>query len=195
MPKVGGRPAPAPSMGSQRTDPRPRLLLAVDAGDVAHLPDAAYARQVAPATREALRLVEQWRPRVVVVGFDAETIDPAAVCAAALQAGTVAVLAIMAVPEQAPHAIRAGAHAILLKPFSLNLASARIGRLTRETLWAFGGASAPQAGINVACPDLSCPTCGRAGAIWFEHASRRRAWYACLGCEQVWVGGGKGLTN
>lgn len=183
---TGSRPEPSSS------DAHPALVIAVAAPDVERFPSSPFARFVARTTAEAVRLVERWRPRVVAVDWDFEEVDGRAVCSAARQIPGTGVLVTMGAPERAPEALKAGCHAVLLKPFALNLVAARLGRLTREM------PSAPvasrlaeklgQFGTNRTWPDIPCPTCEQPGAVSFEYSSHRRTWFACLSCDGVWLG-------
>ena len=174
------------------SDTRPALIVAVAAQDVDSFPSMPYARFAARSANEAIRLIERWRPRVVAVDWDLAELDPLSICHAARHGDPVGVLAIMSSPESAPSALRAGCHAILLKPYTLNLVSARIGRLCREMPVAAAasrlGASLPQWGTNRTWAEVACPKCHSGGAVCFEYSSHRRSWYACLGCEHVWLG-------
>jgi|RhiMethySRZTD1v2_1073278.scaffolds.fasta_scaffold07112_11 CheY-like chemotaxis protein len=180
------RAQPSPS------DARPALIVAVAAADVDRFPSSPYARFVARTTIEAVRLIERWRPRVIVVDWDLPEFDANAISVAARQVAPVGLLAVMAEAQRAPCALKAGCHAILLKPFSVNLTAARLGRLCREMPAAAAatrlGAPLQQWGTNRTWPDVKCPKCDQAGAVCFEYSSHRRSWYACLGCEQVWLG-------
>ena len=187
------RPPPSnPRAHSTSPDSRPPLIVAVAARDVERFPAALFARFTARTTIEAIRLIGQWRPRVVAVDWDLPELDHDAICRAAKQAGPASILAVMEAPASAPSALKAGCHAVLLKPFSLNLVAARLGRLCREMPAAAAasrlGAPAQTWGTNRAWPDECCPHCSEAGAVCFEYSSHRRSWYACLGCEHVWLG-------
>ena len=174
------------------TDSRPPLIVAVDSQDVERFPAAPFARFAARTTAEAVRLIERWRPRVIAIDWELPEIEPAAICAAARQQTPVSVLAVIGSPERAPVALKAGCHAILLKPFSLNLAAARLGRLSREMPAATAasrlGAALPQWGTNRTWSDVHCPKCREGNATCFEYSSHRRSWFACLACEHVWLG-------
>jgi len=104
----------------------------------------------------------------------------------------VSILAVISSPSDASSALKAGCHAVLLKPFSLNLVAARLGRLCREMPAAAAvtrlGATVQQWGTNRVWPEMSCPQCGERGAVCFEYASHRRSWYACLACDHAWLG-------
>lgn len=172
-------------------DDRQALLVVALPPDVDLFPSAPYARFAARTTLEAIRLIGRRHPRVLAIDWDAGDFDATAICGAAQQNGPVAVLAVMRQPERAPSALKAGCHSILLKPFQMNLAAARLGRLVRE-MPAVAAASRlgmlPQWGTSRTWPEVTCPQCGEGHAVGFEHASHRRSWYACLACEHVWLG-------
>ena len=171
------------------TDARPSLIVAVAEGDVERFPSSPYVRLAARSTTEAVRLIERWRPRVIVVDWDLTGLDAPAVCTAARQHAGNGVLAVMSDANNAPLALKAGCHSILLKPFSLNLTAARLGRLCRELPSPTMRSVSPvAAGTNRAWAEVSCPKCGKDGAVSFEFSSHRRSWYACVGCEHVWLG-------
>jgi len=174
------------------TDSRPPLIVAVDAQDVERFPTTPFARHAARTTAEALRLIERRRRRVIAIDWDLTEFDSAAICAAARQVAPVSILAVISSPSDASSALKAGCHAVLLKPFSLNLVAARLGRLCREMPAAAAvtrlGATVQQWGTNRVWPEMSCPQCGERGAVCFEYASHRRSWYACLACDHAWLG-------
>src|SRR5262245_40092986 len=103
------------------TDSRQPLIVAVALQDVDRFPAAPFVRHAARTTIEAVRLIERWRPRLIAIDWDLTEFDPAAICAAARAVAPVGILAVMEAPRQAPAAIKAGCHAVLLKPFSVNL--------------------------------------------------------------------------
>jgi CheY-like chemotaxis protein len=174
------------------TDSRPPLVVAVTANDLDRFPTAPYARFAARTTAEAIRLIERWRPRVVAVDWDVAEFDHGSICGAVRQAAPIGILAVMAEPARAPAALKAGCHAVLLKPITVNLVAARLGRLCREMPAAAAasrlGASLPQWGTNRTWPEVHCPRCHEGNAVCFEYSSHRRSWYACLPCEHVWLG-------
>jgi DNA-binding response OmpR family regulator len=182
----GGTPA-RPS-----SDARASLVVAVAEIDVERFPAAAFTRYPVHTTNEALRLIETTRPRVVVIDWDVPYIDGPQVCSAARKFAQTAVLVVMNTPERAPGALRSGCHAILLKPFAPNLVAARVGRLSRELPLApvavRAAAAMQQTGTNRVWPDTPCPKCNTPAATSFEFSSYRRMWYACLGCDAVWLG-------
>jgi CheY-like chemotaxis protein len=174
-------------------DVRPAFVVAAAAADVDRFPEAPLTRLAARTTTEAVRLIERWRPRVVAIDWDLpDTFDGAVISGAARQAGFTAILATTATPERAPAALKAGCHALLLKPLSTNLIAARVGRLCREVpavpAAARAAAALQQWGTNRTWPDMTCPTCAQQGPVGFEFSSHRRAWYACLACDAVWLG-------
>ena len=174
------------------TDSRPPLIVAVASHDIERFPTAPYSRFAARTTTEAVRLIERWRPRVVAVDWDAAEFDHSIICNAARQAAPVGILALMAEPDRAPSALKAGCHAVLLKPITTNLVAARLGRLCREMPAAAAasrlGATVPAWGTNRTWPEVHCPKCHQGNAVCFEYSSHRRSWYACLSCEHVWLG-------
>lgn len=174
------------------TESRPPLIVAVAPEEVERFPTAPYARFAARTTSEAVRLIERWRPKVIAVDWDLDELDPRLICGAARQAAPVGILALMAEPHRAPSALKAGCHAILLKPITVNLVAARLGRLCREMPAAAAasrlGASLPQWGTNRTWPEVHCPKCNEGNAVCFEYSSHRRSWYACLTCDHAWLG-------
>lgn len=186
-----------PSSAGARTDATvtstpPALIVAVPAADLAHYPTTPFTRFAARGTSEALRLIERWKPRVVAVDWDAEEFDGKQICVAARQLPGTGVLVTIANPERAPAALKAGCHALLLKPLTMNLVAARLGRLARELPTAAVAARLAeklgQFGTNRTWPEIACPTCAQGGAVAFEFSSHRRSWYACLACDAVWLG-------
>ena len=171
---------------------QPALVIAAAAADGHSYAVAHFTHYHVHTTNEALRMIETARPRVVVVDWDTPEIDGLTVCAAARKFAHTAILVVMAAPERAPAALKAGCHGILLKPFAPNLVAARVGRLAREmpsTPVALRAASAMnQAGTNRVWPDTPCPSCSAPSSTSFEFSSYRRMWYACLACDAVWLG-------
>ena len=182
----GARAEPSPA------DARPALIAAVAAGDLERFPTSNFARFAARNTAEAVRLIERWRPRVVAIDWDLREFDGKQICESARQLPGTGVLVTMAGPEQAPAALKAGCHAVLLKPLTVNLIAARLGRLSRElptpAVASRFAEKLGQFGTNRTWPEIACPTCAQAGAVGFEFSSHRRTWYACLGCDAVWLG-------
>jgi two-component system, OmpR family, response regulator MtrA len=101
---------------------------------------------------------------------------------------TVVVLVLTSDAARVPRALAAGCDSVLLKPFPPNLLHARIGRLARELrIRSAFPTSTLTVGTNEQWPELTCPVCGHAGPTTFDATSLRRAWYACLACEHVWI--------
>ena len=181
-------PSAAGSRSPPPADASPVLVLAVAAADVKHFPEGPLTRHPAGTTAEAIDLIEWWQPRVVAIDWDLpEVFDGPAIGRAARQTAVTAVLVITGKPERAPAALKAGCHAVLLKPFTQNLIAARVGRLCREVPGVRAVASPPHSGTNRTWPDVPCPQCNDLGAVSFEFSSHRRAWYACLACDAVWL--------
>lgn len=181
-------PQPAP------LETRAVLLAAVADGDAEKCSVPAFQRFVPHNTAEALRMIQLERPGVVIVDFDLPAFDGAEITRAAAALPSTSVLVTTEVPERVPGALKAGCHAVLLKPFAPNLVSARVGRLVRERAQQLrmrgylGTKSQMECGTNRIWPDTTCPRCSMAGATSFEFSSHRRMWYACLSCDQVWLG-------
>jgi len=171
---------------------RAALVVAAAVADVDRFPSANFTRYPVHSTSEALRLIETARPRVVAIDWDVPEIDGVQVCSAVRKFPHAGVLVTMASPEDAPAALKAGCHAILLKPFAPNLAAGRIGRLSRElpagTASLRAAPSRQSCGTNRTWPDTHCPRCDAPSATSFEFYSYRRMWYACLACDAVWLG-------
>ena len=194
-PRAYAEPLPAFSSNvrahSAPTDFRPPLILAVAPADVERFPSAPYARFAARTTMEAVRLIERWQPKVIALDWELDEFDYGIVCSAARKAAPVGILALMSEPDHAPAALKAGCHALLLKPVTLNLVAARLGRLCREMPAAAAASrlgASPQWGTNRTWPDAECPECHQGNAVCFEYSSHRRSWYACLACDHVWLG-------
>jgi CheY-like chemotaxis protein len=173
-------------------DAHPALIVAVAPADVERFSVDQFVRFVARNTADAIKLMERWRPRVVVVDWDVPDFDGRHICEAAQQMRGTGVLVTTAVPDHAPAALKAGCHALLLKPLNTNLIAARLGRLSRElpaaTLIRGISEKLGHGGTNRTWPEMACPQCAQTGTVGFEYASHRRTWYACLSCDSVWVG-------
>src|SRR5687768_3093501 len=115
------------------TDARPTLLVAAATMDIELFPKTSFLRTGASSTAEAVVLIQRDRPRIVVIDWDDhERFDGTYITATAHQRPGTAVLVTMMEPEAAPTALKAGCNAVLLKPLTLNLTTARLGRLARE---------------------------------------------------------------
>jgi CheY-like chemotaxis protein len=169
-------------------DARGVLLAVIDPGDLHLYPVGPFSRVAAHTATDALRLVAHEQPAVVVVDWDMPAIDAAAICEAVCRhAG---VLVTTAIPERAPVALKSGCHSLLLKPVTPSLIATRVGRLVAALAngHSNGSRSVQAVGTNVSWPDALCPSCSVPGATSFEFLSHRRAWYACLACDHVWIG-------
>jgi CheY-like chemotaxis protein len=187
----GGRPSPASTIPGTASDARPTLVV-VAAADGDGIAASTFVRIAVHTTADAVRAIERNQPRVVAIDWDVDTIDGPAVCTAAKALPYTGILVVSSSPERIPPALKAGCHAVLLRPFFPNLVAARLGRLSREiptSPHALRGLAALQlVGTNRTWPDTACPRCDAKGAVSFEFSSYRRMWYACLGCEHVWLG-------
>jgi len=181
-----GGPNVRPQIVSEAT-----IVIASAAADADRFPALNFTRYPVHTTGEALRLIETSRPRVVAIDWDVPEIDGTQVCSAARKFAHTGVLVTMESPKTAPAALKAGCHAILLKPFAPNLAAGRIGRLSRELPTGASVLRAShlvQCGTNRVWADTHCPECDAPSATSFEFYSYRRMWYACLACDHVWLG-------
>ena len=167
------------------------LLLAVAADDLQQFPARPWTHLIPHDTADAIAVIEQRRPPVVVVDWYYAGFDASRIAGAAVRVPGTALLVILADPARAPAALKAGCHGVLLKPLTPNLIAARLGRLVREVPTATAlGIAAGKAGFfgtNRRWPEISCPTCQHEGAVSFDNASHRRNWFACMACEAVWM--------
>jgi len=174
---------------------RPTLLVAVSEADAANYAIAAFNRVVTHTTSGALQQIARSQPSLVLIDLDAPGIEAAEICHACAGNSGPCVLVITSAIERVPSVLKAGCHAVLLKPFAPNLLAARLGRLARDrgqqarmrSLRATADAT-PSVGTNRQWNSTECPHCRTSGAISFEFSSHRRMWYACLACENVWLG-------
>jgi CheY-like chemotaxis protein len=142
------------------------------------------------ATLEAARArVRSLQKGIVVTELELSAGDAIELCTLAKTVSrAVLVLAVTSNPTRVPRALIEGCNSVLLKPFAPNLLYARLGRLTRDlqTVCAFPAVTVAT-GTNQHWPGVACPGCGHSGATSFDATSLRRAWYACLACEHVWI--------
>lgn len=166
------------------------MLLAIAESDVSRYPTDTFTILRAHTTAEAIQAIQGVRPRVLAIDWDLPSLDGIAVCRAAAELASATMLVTTERVERVPAAIKAGCQSVLLKPFSLNLAAARLGRLYREVAVSMSPAvrAVVERGTNRTWPRTTCPRCGTGGATSFDHSSYRRTWYACLDCEHVWLG-------
>jgi CheY-like chemotaxis protein len=190
-------PMPPPRPAIHPPGTRPTLVVALDEADVPRYALPAFNRVVAKSPAELLAALTRERPSAVLLDLDVSWVDAAATCRTAVTQARTNLLAITRSPDAVVPVLRAGCHGVLLKPFAPNLLAARLGRLMREAPserrrhesgdvpWL----SQPRPrGTNRAWPEVSCPRCSAPNAWSFEFASHRRMWFACLGCDHVWVG-------
>ena len=163
----------------------PTVLFAIPPEDREQYVGDQFTRLFAHTTTDAIRFLTQHAPRLVVADWDEEQVDASELCRAAKALAATSVLVTTAEVANAPRAIKAGAHAILLKPFSPSLLAGRIGRTLRETATIRGFR---QPGPNRVWPQVACPMCSTSGAVSFDFSSHRRMWLACLGCDHTWLG-------
>jgi len=173
--------------GPQPTVAPLRVLVVAHPAAIDRYPTGIHAKTVAHTTRDAIRLIEEVRPAIVAIEWNLDGIDRGALCQAAGRF-PVAVLAILQAPQDAPAAIRAGCHAVLLEPIAPTLAATRIARLAKQMESRLRYREAEIRGTHRAWTGVACPQCGTDGATSFECAGRRKAWLACLQCAHVWVG-------
>lgn len=173
-----------------RIDVRPGLVIVAQRSEADSFPASPFTRLTAQSTEDAIRLMEESRPRLVAIDWDLPAVDGVSVCTAARRYVNTSVLVLTAKPERAPAALKAGCHGILLKPFAPNLIAARLGRIYREAGLSTGPRAAvvSQQGTNRVWVHTLCPQCGAGSATSFEFHSHRRMWYACLPCSHVWLG-------
>ena len=179
----------APEPARRPAETTPALLLAIDPLDAAMYAAAPFTRLSAQTTADAVQRIARERPRIVVVDWDREDFDGPAICRAAAALPATSVLVTTSTPERVPAILKAGCHAVLLKPFARNLIAARLGRLLRERpVRGLSGARIGESGTNRVWPTTACPQCHTSGATSFDFSSYRRMWYACLACDAVWLG-------
>lgn len=186
--------------------PRPELLF-VDT-------DQVSARYL-PALREQFRVTSVYTadaalqslmrvsPAMVVTELDLSDGPGEEICRRAKQLRVPPTVLVMTpAAERVPSALVAGCDGVLLKPFAPNLLHARIGRLLRaravelrlraqrqyaKAVYLSERSELLAARTNVEWPSTHCPHCAHQGVTSFEYASHRRAWFACLACQKVWI--------
>ena len=149
-------------------------------------------------------------PSLMIADGDGLSDTPGVIRTAKALAAPATVLVMVTNTESVPELLQAGCDAVLLKPFAPNLLYARIGRLlrarseqqrirtrldqTRSRYTAPNGHGGDGNGngdglatTNRVWANVACPQCQHDGAVSFEFASHRRAWYACLECKAVWM--------
>lgn len=135
-----------------------------------------------------IKEIARRRPAFVVCDLSLPDGDGLAVCHAAKKLELPAtVLVTTRWPELVPAALLAGCDGVLMKPFALSLLSGRMGRLIRSRRTDGERPPFPVDGTNQKWPLSSCPRCHLPGVTSFEFVSHRRAWFACIECQQVWI--------
>jgi DNA-binding response OmpR family regulator len=170
-------------------DTRPLLVLAVPEADVHLYPGHQFVRVATRSSAAALQQLTR-SPSLLVIDWDLLDGVAADLCSAAVAAHA-AVLVTSSDPACAPRAIKAGCHGILLKPFPSMLVAARLGRLMREQAVRArfpARRDGIDRGTHRVCKEIDCPYCATPAPTSFEFSSHRRAWYACLSCDKVWLG-------
>ena len=143
-----------------------------------------------PTLAAGLARVKELQRAIVLTELDLPDGDGVELCAAIARTASRSLLTLVCTNNAArvPRALREGCHSVLLKPFAPNLLYARLGRLTRDVqLRSTSPLSRLAVGTNEHWSAVACPTCGHGGATSFDATSLRRAWYACLECEHVWI--------
>jgi DNA-binding response OmpR family regulator len=158
---------------------------------------------VTPRAAVAAELIRRTATALVVTDLELEDGSGVDVCRTAKALPLPSTVLVTAGRVDAvPSALAAGCDGVLVKPFPPNLLVARVGRLLRERttqlqLWAARSRAKrahitdrlqlARAGTNRVWPNTHCPYCDHQGVTSFDYASMRRAWYACLHCQKVWM--------
>jgi DNA-binding response OmpR family regulator len=168
----------------------PALLLVMERAEAEKYLRLPFRRLVANATADAVARISRERPRIVVIDWDLDGLDAGLICRNAASSAGTSVLVTTGTLDRVPAILKAGSHAVLLKPFPPNLFAARLGRLLRDRplLRSADGSSRSQSGTNRFWAGTSCPHCHVTGVTSFDFSSYRRMWYACLACDAVWLG-------
>ena len=192
-PSIAPAPAPDPDL----------LMIGVPADEplIAGLRNL-YRVTVAPTIAMVRQYLAQRLPVVVVTEISVPDGSVTDICKEVKRrANSPAILLTTKEAARVPEGLIAGCDAVLLQPFAPNLLYARIGRLVRlrAAANALSAAqrlspghvspfAAERLGTNTVWADETCPQCQQPGATCFDFAGYRRAWFACLKCQQVWVG-------
>jgi DNA-binding response OmpR family regulator len=185
-------PASPPFQRSSTAAPHSLFIAGDDA--IAALCSSAFAAESCALVKvtslaAALARLPAVRCALVVTELHLTDGDGVELCRAAKKAGSAnLVLVVTNEVTRVPSALAAGCDSVLLKPFPPNLLFARLGRLRRGLQIVMVRAGAvEQAGTNQHWATLPCAKCGHKGVTSFDATSLRRAWYACLQCEHVWI--------
>jgi CheY-like chemotaxis protein len=184
-----------PHIAARARDRADRLALiaAMRTADLELIPVDGYTCLPVRTTAEAVRCLENDYPCLAMIDLELAAVDTIVVCRTARTRACASVLVVASTPTLAPAVIKAGCHSFLLKPLTRNLVAARLGRLARG-LGRTGAGRGRDAGTRTprdtlrTCAQVLCPTCAEPGGVSFEFDSHRRAWYACLTCDGVWLG-------
>jgi len=146
--------------------------------------------------------------QLLVFDFDGEQQEsPAIICARVLQAVPQRPASLVAVPQpEAAGRFIDLCDSILVKPFSPNLLTNRVGRLLelqRKIRLLRAGSDSlrirvdnvrlrvqhlmERRGTLLEWSDTQCAYCSHTGVVMFDYAAHRRAWYACKACRKVWL--------
>jgi DNA-binding response OmpR family regulator len=162
-----------------------------------------YRLTVTATAGAALQALGRTPPALVVTELDLSDGPGEEICRRAKALTLPAtVLVTTSRAERVPSALAAGCDAVLLKPFAPNLLYARLGRLLRarsvelrlrahrqqaKSVHLKEQGELLAARINREWSNAHCPYCQHRGVTSFEYSSHRRAWYACLACNKVWL--------
>jgi DNA-binding response OmpR family regulator len=195
LPSVSPLPPPLPEM----------LFVDTDATAAKYLPPLREQYRVTTTSNAAGALLTLGRtvPALVVTELDLSDGPGEEICRRAKALTTPATVLVMTPQaERVPSALAAGCDAVLLKPFAPNLLYARLGRLLRARSIELRMRAHRQqakaahlkeqvelmaAKTNREWPNTHCAYCQHRGVTSFEFTSHRRAWYACLSCNKVWI--------
>jgi DNA-binding response OmpR family regulator len=109
----------------------PAVLLVVSPSDHELYPIDPPTTIAVHTAHDAMQLIEQARPRVLMLDWDYLTEAPI-ICRAATAHPSTLVMITTQSATHVPAALKAGCQAVLLKPFPPNLLAARLGRLSRD---------------------------------------------------------------
>jgi len=149
----------------------------------------SYLVQTVGTLAGALVAIRSVSSGVILTELDLSDGDGVELCRAA-KASRSPRLVLVTTPDAArvPRALAAGCDSVLLKPFAPMLLFSRLRRLARDLqMIAREPAVQATAGTNQRWPSIVCTRCRHRGVTTFDATSLRRAWYACLECENVWV--------
>jgi len=194
--------SPGPQVQTVTAEARPSLLVAVNETDAPKYAIPSFNRSTVHTTTAALQSITRERPSVVIIDLDVAALNGPEICRMCAALPLTSVLVTTVNTATVPAALKAGCHAVLLKPFAPNLLFGRLGRLLRARSTELRYRAMRQhakaqhlrdrsdlllAGTNQHWPNSHCPHCDHHGVTSFEYASYRRAWYACLACKKVWL--------